>query len=68
MAASNKWAELLKCPNCGRSGSAQLSQPQGRVYDISVEAVPAGFKVVSTAYGETFFCEACDREADMSHI
>ena len=40
-----------------------LSQPEGRVYDFSVEAVPAGFKVVRTAYGETFFCKACDRPA-----
>jgi uncharacterized membrane protein YjgN (DUF898 family) len=26
-----------------------------------VEAVPSGFKVVRTEYGETFFCSACDR-------
>ncbi len=30
---------------------------------MSVEAVPAGFKVVDTAYGETFFCKACNRQA-----
>jgi hypothetical protein len=31
--------------------------------DMSVEAVPAGFKVVRMAYGETFFCKSCDRRA-----
>jgi uncharacterized protein CbrC (UPF0167 family) len=30
---------------------------------MSVEAVPAGFKVVRLAYGETFFCKSCDRRA-----
>jgi hypothetical protein len=30
---------------------------------MSVETVPKGFKVVRTAYGETFFCKACNRQA-----
>jgi hypothetical protein len=64
MSAGPQWTELLTCPNCGQSGLVHLSQPEGRVYDFSVEAVPAGFKVVSMAnYGETFFCKACDRPA-----
>jgi hypothetical protein len=63
MRAGTQWTELLTCPNCGQSGPVHLSQPEGRVYDFSVEAVPAGFKVVRTAYGETFFCKACDRQA-----
>jgi hypothetical protein len=63
MRADTKWTELLTCPNCGHSGSAYLSQPEGRAYDMSVEAVPAGFKVVRSSYGETFFCRACDRRA-----
>jgi hypothetical protein len=48
----SKWG----CQNCGQSGPAHLSQPEGRVYDFSVEAVPAGFKVARTEYGETFCC------------
>jgi hypothetical protein len=55
MQAGNKWTELLTCPACGQSGILYLSQPEGRVYDFSVEAVPAAFKVVHTEYGETFF-------------
>jgi hypothetical protein len=63
MQAGNKWTELLTCPACGQSGIVYLSQPEGRVYDFSVEAVPAAFKVVHTEYGETFFCSACDQHA-----
>jgi len=63
MTAGNQWTELVTCPNCGQSGPAHFSQPKGRVYDMSVEAVPVGFKVVRTAYGETFSCEACDCSA-----
>jgi hypothetical protein len=63
MQAGNKWTELLTCPACGQSGIVHLSQPEGRVYDFSVEAVPAAFKVVHTEFGETFFCSACDQHA-----
>ena len=63
MRAETQWTELLTCPNCGQSGPVHLSQPEGRVYDFSVNAVPAGFKVVRMEYGETFFCKACDRHA-----
>jgi hypothetical protein len=59
--AGTKWTELLTCPNCGQSGPVRLSQLEGRVYDFSVEAVPAGFEVVHTEYGEIFFCSACNR-------
>jgi hypothetical protein len=64
MIASDQWTELLTCSNCGMSGSARLSQPEKRAYDFSVEAVPAGFKVVRMDFGEIFFCEACNRAAD----
>jgi predicted RNA-binding Zn-ribbon protein involved in translation (DUF1610 family) len=63
MRAETQWTELLTCPNCGQSELAYLSQPEGRVYDFSVEAVPESFKVVRTEYGETFFCKACGRQA-----
>jgi hypothetical protein len=64
MMANNQWTELLTCPNCGVSGSARLSRPEKRAYDFSVEAIPAGFKVVRLEFGVTFFCEACDRPVD----
>jgi hypothetical protein len=64
MSASDQWTELLTCSNCGMSGSARLSKPETRAYDFSVEAVPAGFKVVRLEFGETFYCEACNRPAN----
>jgi hypothetical protein len=62
--AHDKWTELLTCPRCGMSGPAHLSRPAKRTYDFNVEAVPAGFKVVRVAFGEAFYCEACNRPAD----
>jgi hypothetical protein len=64
MTALNQWTELLTCSNCGMSGSARLSQREKRAYDFSVEAIPSGFKVVRLEFGDTFYCEACNRPAD----
>jgi hypothetical protein len=64
----NQWIELLTCPNCGESGTVQLSQPEGRVYDVSVEAVSAGFKVVRVEFGEAFYCKACNLPTDAKHL
>jgi hypothetical protein len=64
MTAPNQWTELLTCSNCGMSGSASFSKPEKRAYDFSVEAIPTGFKVVRMEFGETFYCEACNRPAD----
>lgn len=66
--AHNQWIELLTCPNCGESGTVQLSQPEGRVYDVSVEAVSAGFKVVRVQFGEAFYCKACNLPTDAKHL
>jgi hypothetical protein len=63
MEARNRWTEVVTCRHCGRAGPVRLSQPDGWTYDFDVEAIPAGFKVVRTEYGGTFFCSACDRPA-----
>jgi hypothetical protein len=68
MKASDQWTELLTCPNCGMSGSARLSKPENRAYDFSVEAIPAGFKVVRLEFGETFYCKACNHPADTTSM
>jgi hypothetical protein len=47
------------------SGSALLSRPEKRAYDFSVDAIPAGFKIVRMEFGKTFFSEACNRPADI---
>jgi hypothetical protein len=61
---SERWSELLICSNCRMSGTAHLSQPEKRTFDFSVEAIPAGFKVVQLEFGDTFFCELCNKPAD----
>ncbi len=63
MTPGSTWIELLTCPQCGQSGTAHLSQPEGSAFGTSVEAMPAGFKVANHEFGETFFCEVCDRLA-----
>jgi hypothetical protein len=64
MIACDQWTELLTCSNCGMSRLARLSKPEKRAYDFSVEAIPAGFKVIRMEFGETFICAACNRPAD----
>ena len=64
MITSNQWTELLTCSNCGMSGSTRLSRPEKRSYDFSVEAIPAGFKVVRLEFGKTFYCESCNQPVD----
>ena len=68
MKAHNPWTELLICLNCGQSGVAHLSQPEGRAYDVIVEVVPTHFKIVHLEFGDTFYCKACDRPADTKHL
>jgi hypothetical protein len=46
------------------SGSALLSRPEKGAYDFSVDAIPAGFKIVRMEFGKTFFCKACNQPAD----
>ena len=66
--AHNQWIELLTCPNCGESGTVHLSQPEGRDWDMSVEAVSAGFKVVRVEFGEAFYGKACNLPTDAKHL
>jgi hypothetical protein len=44
MTDPDQWTELPTCPNCGMTGSAHLSRPEGRAFDFSVDAIPEGFK------------------------
>lgn len=61
------WFDIgLKCPDCGKSGKAHMSENDGASYvfgqrDRKVEDVPEGFTVVDhgSNHGETtrFQCE-----------
>jgi hypothetical protein len=62
MTVSEHWTEVLRCPDCALTGVAVLSQPKGSD-SVFVETLPAGFKAVTSKYGDTFYCEACNRPA-----
>jgi hypothetical protein len=55
---TDNWTEQLHCPKCGKTGLASISQ-DGTNMPI-VEAVPAGFDVVSTRLGSDFHCSTCE--------
>jgi hypothetical protein len=63
----DQWSECLRCPNCGATGRAFLSQanPASHSYhdgtdqNVRVEFVPIGFKSVVTEFGCEFYCAEC---------
>jgi hypothetical protein len=61
MAAFECWTEVLRCPNCGLTGVANLSQSVAAV--IVIDTMSQGFKAVSSQYGDTYVCEGCNRPA-----
>jgi transcription elongation factor Elf1 len=63
MTAFEHWTEILRCPNCGLTGVACLSQRERVGVVIVVDDISEGFKAISTKYGDTFSCEACNRAA-----
>jgi hypothetical protein len=68
MTAKDQWTELLTCRSCWQSGLVHLSESEGEFFDVKVESLPAGFKILRGAYGQTFFCRNCDREAMTSRV
>jgi hypothetical protein len=59
MAITDEWNEELRCPKCGKTGMASLSQSDAS--DIAtVQSVPDGFKVVAAEYGPDFQCATCN--------
>jgi hypothetical protein len=63
MTAFECWTEILRCPNCGLTGVAHLSHPKRVDAVIVIDTMSWGFKAVSSQYGDTYFCEGCDRPA-----
>jgi hypothetical protein len=59
----DEWNETLRCPRCGGTGTAGLSQGEADETP-SVQSMPDGFEVVDTEYGPTFYCGDCDVEVD----
>ena len=58
----DEWNENLRCPTCGKTGKASLSQDSDDA--PTVHLVPDGFKIVATPYGLNFRCETSDIAAE----
>jgi len=67
--ARDSWVEHLRCPNCRKTGEARLSAPDENSWDIQVDSVPEGFKVVGkivgSAYSSNFYCSSCDSPVEL---
>jgi hypothetical protein len=68
MTARDRWVEKLKCPECGKTGNAELSQADGYAYmrgdrRTTPDSVPEGFKVVPGAEDVDIFCTDCNVSA-----
>jgi hypothetical protein len=59
-AMRERWTEDLVCPNCRKTGVAELSQTDDLSWDIEADLVPAGFKVIQLQHGIIFHCASCD--------
>jgi hypothetical protein len=57
-AMKDQWNETLRCPACGKTGVAGLTQDDGSA--PTAQLVPEGFKVVCTKYVPDFYCSTCD--------
>ena len=55
----DQWNEQLRCPMCGKTGMASVSQENESAI-TTVQTVPNGFKVVARRYGPNFQCVACN--------
>ena len=66
MATDDHWVEILRCPQCKNTGTAELTEI-GSSHDIKVKAdrVPEGFTIFETEYGINFYCSSCDCPAEL---
>jgi hypothetical protein len=66
--ARDRFAVKLRCPKCGNSGIAQLSQEDGWSYmngdrSTQIDALPEGFEARTVKRRLKFFCVPCGIEA-----
>ena len=58
--ARDRWVEKLRCPNCRKAGIARLSATDEFSWEIQMDGVPEGFKVVGSEFSSNFYCSSCD--------
>ena len=62
--ARDCWVENLTCPRCRKTGRAQLSAIDEYSWDVQVDGVPEGFKIVQSRHVCNFYCASCDIPVD----
>ena len=62
--ARDRWVEKLRCPNCRKAGIARLSTTDEFSWEIRMDGVPEGFKVVRSESSSNFYCSSCDRPVE----
>src|SRR6267378_1657293 len=62
--ARDRWVEKLRCPNCRKAGIARLSTTDEFSWEIRMDGVPEGFKVVRSESSGNFYCSSCDRPVE----
>jgi hypothetical protein len=60
MITRDRWVENLSCPQCGKTGSAELSMADGLSWTVRPDSIPAGFKVIESGHSRNFYCAFCD--------
>ena len=53
MIVVERWVENLSCPNCGKTGTARLSQADG--WTVHVDKLPEGFYFIQSESGSHFY-------------
>ena len=64
MTTREHWLENLRCPQCGKTGTAELSMADGHSWIVRPDSIPAGFKIVESENSRNFYCAFCDRPVD----
>jgi hypothetical protein len=62
--ARDRWVEVLRCPDCRRTGKARLWAEDGYSWEFQVDNLPAGFKVCEPMMDGTFYCISCGIPAE----
>jgi hypothetical protein len=52
----DQWIEKLVCPNCRKTGNAELSQTDELSWDVRADSVPDGFNVIQVEHRIEFHC------------
>jgi hypothetical protein len=68
MTTNDHWVEVLRCPRCRKTGTAELTEI-GDSHDINIKVkadrVPEGFMVHETEHGINFYCSSYDCPAEL---